>query len=300
MPVGVVRTPEDEIAWERAKARAREQYPDVSGDRFYRIVMSIYKKMTHYQPLSERQHSGRGKGEAGNRRWRSSLLVVIMTIALASATTHAASQKDVCDEGADFALGIEDYPSAIHLHEEILKRDPQNSLAHYHLGFALGMRGEHAGELREYLRAGELGLREWDFYLNLGIAWMERQQFEEAIEALTQARELGPRHAETHFNLALALERAGRLPEALNEISESLALEPSQEDAKNELAVIHAEMGDRRMAAAIWAALSQADPGDTVAATNLSVLCASSDPVPRECMCSRNQQTPLPTITAGL
>ena len=50
MPVGVVRSEEDEIAWERAKAAAHRQYPDVHGARFYRIVMAIYKKMTHYQP----------------------------------------------------------------------------------------------------------------------------------------------------------------------------------------------------------------------------------------------------------
>jgi len=52
MPVNVVRTREEEIAWGRAKARAREEYPDASGDRFYRIVMTIYKKMAHYQPRS--------------------------------------------------------------------------------------------------------------------------------------------------------------------------------------------------------------------------------------------------------
>src|ERR1700675_331764 len=50
MPVNVVRTLADEIAWERAKARAREEYPDATGERFYRIVMAIYKKMAHYQP----------------------------------------------------------------------------------------------------------------------------------------------------------------------------------------------------------------------------------------------------------
>lgn len=50
MPVNVVRTPEEEIAWERAKERAREEYPDVTGARLYRIVMAIYKKMAHYQP----------------------------------------------------------------------------------------------------------------------------------------------------------------------------------------------------------------------------------------------------------
>jgi hypothetical protein len=52
MPVNVVRTPEEEIAWERAKARARGQYPDATGERFYRIVMAIYKKIAHYQPGS--------------------------------------------------------------------------------------------------------------------------------------------------------------------------------------------------------------------------------------------------------
>jgi thymidylate kinase len=52
MPVNVVRTREEEIAWERAKARAREEYPDATGDRFYRIVMAIYKKIAHYQPHS--------------------------------------------------------------------------------------------------------------------------------------------------------------------------------------------------------------------------------------------------------
>ena len=58
MPVSVVKTPEDEIAWERAKARAHEEYPDATGERYYRIVMAIYKKMTHYQPKSRHHHRG--------------------------------------------------------------------------------------------------------------------------------------------------------------------------------------------------------------------------------------------------
>ncbi len=54
MPVNVVRSYEDEVAWERAKERAREQYPDATGARFYRIVMSIYKKMVHYDERRRR------------------------------------------------------------------------------------------------------------------------------------------------------------------------------------------------------------------------------------------------------
>ncbi len=61
MPVNVVSTPEEEIAWERAKARAHEEYPDATGDRFYRIVMAIYKKMVHYEPRTRQASSRRSR-----------------------------------------------------------------------------------------------------------------------------------------------------------------------------------------------------------------------------------------------
>lgn len=55
MPVGVVRTPEEELACERAKELARRQYPEATGARYYRIVMTIYKKMTGYEPAGRRR-----------------------------------------------------------------------------------------------------------------------------------------------------------------------------------------------------------------------------------------------------
>ncbi|HUN57122.1 MAG TPA: hypothetical protein VMU41_03350 [Candidatus Binataceae bacterium] len=54
MPVNVVKTPEDEIAWEHAKAVAREEYPYANGMQFYRIVMAIFKKMTHRNEITRR------------------------------------------------------------------------------------------------------------------------------------------------------------------------------------------------------------------------------------------------------
>ena len=55
MPVGVVRSPHDEELWERAKEMVRERHPDATGASYYRIVVGIYKKMAHYEPLEE-QH----------------------------------------------------------------------------------------------------------------------------------------------------------------------------------------------------------------------------------------------------
>ena len=66
MPTNVVRTPEEEIAWRRAKARAREEYPDAKDERFYRVAMAIYKKLINYKPLS----SGATAKAAAARRMR--------------------------------------------------------------------------------------------------------------------------------------------------------------------------------------------------------------------------------------
>lgn len=56
MPVNVVRTEQEELAWERAKEAARKEYPFLTGPRFYRIVMTIYKKMTGYKTRRVRRH----------------------------------------------------------------------------------------------------------------------------------------------------------------------------------------------------------------------------------------------------
>src|SRR5208283_3669204 len=65
----------------------------------------------------------------------------------------------ICDVGADYSLGVEDYPEAIRLHSEVLRKHPENALAHYHLGFAQGMVGNRTAEVTEYERAAALGLR---------------------------------------------------------------------------------------------------------------------------------------------
>ena len=44
MPINVARTPEDELAWERAKEKAREEYPDADGERFFRLVWQFTRR----------------------------------------------------------------------------------------------------------------------------------------------------------------------------------------------------------------------------------------------------------------
>jgi hypothetical protein len=120
---------------------------------------------------------------AGDRR--SETLKRISAIVAAAALTlslsipnraHAGGidQPQICDVGADYSLGIEDYPDAIRRHLDIVRAHPEDALAHYHLGFAFGMLGDRTSELREYRQAKALGLRAWDFFLNLGLAHLSR------------------------------------------------------------------------------------------------------------------------------
>jgi tetratricopeptide (TPR) repeat protein len=195
-------------------------------------------------------------------------LVLATPIRAASSATSEA----VCDIRADYALGVEDYPDAIRLHKSVLRQNPNDALAHYHLGYAYGMNHDRAGELREYIRARDLGLLQWALFLNLGLLYMERHDLPAALAALTVATKLGPQHSEAHFNLSLAYERAGLLPEARREILASLRLEPDQPDAQNTLAVIDAEMGNYQNARAVWTKLLRINPDYQSARKNIASL----------------------------
>jgi Flp pilus assembly protein TadD len=185
----------------------------------------------------------------------------------------AANTNDgICDNRADYYLGIEDYPQAARYHRELLAAHSDDALAHYHLGFAYGMMGRRGGEIAEYRKAAALGLADWGLYLNLGRAYLERGDLDPAVDALRKAAALGPNHPEAHFNLALAYERRGMLAPARQELESSLKLDPRQPDALNMLGLVYAEEGDYAHARQIWSGLAHDDPGFRPARANLAIL----------------------------
>src|SRR5260370_10051936 len=99
--------------------------------------------------------------------------VLLLSLGIARIVCAGGADQQVCDVGADYALGVEDYPKAIRLHAEVARKHPDNALAHYHLGFAEGMVGNRTAELSEYERAAALVLRNWDLFLNIGLAQLE-------------------------------------------------------------------------------------------------------------------------------
>ena len=198
--------------------------------------------------------------------------ILLLLLGIACNASADGSEHQVCDVGADYALGIEDYPEAIRIHAEVVRKRPDDALAHYHLGFAQGMTGNRTAEVSEYQRAAALGLRNWDLFLNLGLAQLENGDVDAATDNLRRAVLLGEDHPESHFNLALVYERRGLLGDAEREMLASLRLNPRQPDARNSLAVIYAEERKSVRAAMVLRELVREAPDYEPARKNLALL----------------------------
>ncbi len=213
------------------------------------------------------------------RSFRPCLIAIILSVLLcelpaaARASSNSASEgEQVCDPLADYYRGMEDYAQAIQRHRAVIRRDPSNALAHYHLGFAYGLMGEHRQELAEYQKAIALGLDDWHLFLNLGLLYLESGHSKDATEVLKLATLLAPSRPETHFNLGLAYERRGELPAAEQEILLSLQLDPDQLDARNTLGAIYAQEGNYLRASEEWTELVKKNPDYAPARANLNIL----------------------------
>jgi tetratricopeptide (TPR) repeat protein len=207
-----------------------------------------------------------------DRRLIFGVATLLMIFSAMNSSAAVAPAEGACDVAADIALEVGDYATAIELHQRVLRSESNNANARYHLGFAYGMAGLTTEEIGEYRTAIALGLKKWDLFLNLGLAYADRHDPERAIAALETAISLGPEHAESHFNLAVVYEEQNRLDEALQQIITSLVLDPRNSDALNTDAIICARMGNVSLARTIWMQLLRQEPNYGPARTNLALM----------------------------
>jgi len=178
----------------------------------------------------------------------------------------------VCDPIADYYLGMENYAEAIRRHQVLIEQQHDDALAYYHLGFAWGMTGDHRREIAYYQKAVELGLSDWELFLNLGLAYIEAERLDSASQVLRLSVLMGPYEPQSHYNLGLVYERQGILQKAEQELLLSLRLAPNQAETRNQLGVVYAEEGNYQRAYQEWSELALSDPYYAPVRANLAIL----------------------------
>jgi choline-sulfatase len=119
--------------------------------------------------------------------------------------------------------------------EQILKSDPQNTLARFHLGECY-LRGKHSAE----------ALREWETTLKLdpqyapaaesiGSYWLAQGDYAKARWRFLQVVALAPESYSGHFQLAVAEEHLGMTSDARAHFQIACKIAPEDEECKREL-----------------------------------------------------------------
>lgn len=95
-------------------------------------------------------------------------------------------------------------------------KDPTYYIAWHMAGAALNQAKDYAGAVKMYLKGLEARPNAADTYCNLGGAYYNLQQIDDAAAAFRKSIELDPRYAQglAYTNLAMVLQRAGKNEEA--------------------------------------------------------------------------------------
>jgi Flp pilus assembly protein TadD len=198
------------------------------------------------------------------------------------------------------------YQNSETLWSATLQDNPNCSIAHLNLGFALAQRGDaqqaaiHYREAIEIdpvnpeafedlgtveLRNGNLddALKDFrialalrpdfaDAYSDLGTVWMQKGQLDMAAYCLKLSLELVPYSAIAHFNLGNIRARQGRTQDAIAEYQEAVRLNSATVDAWNNLAGLLLKTGRLDEAAECLQKVAALEPNTPEAHSNLGNL----------------------------
>ena len=145
-----------------------------------------------------------------------------------------------CDDVADTAMIRQDYKTGILLHERLLKKNGENGLAWYHLGYAYGQMGDHQREVRFYERAVALGFKDAYIFFNLGMAYRELGEIEKSIGTFKKAVTENPKDPDTYYGLGLGYYLLGKEELARAALLKSTGIDPEHLDARTLLSVLSA------------------------------------------------------------
>jgi len=123
----------------------------------------------------------------------------------------------------------------------------RNSLAHNNLGNAFLQKGQTEEAIAHIREAVRINPAISEAMNNLGLALLQKGQTGEAIALFREAVRINPSYSEPHNNLGYALLQKSQAEEAIAHFREALRINPAYSEAMNNLAYSLATAGDGRL-----------------------------------------------------
>jgi tetratricopeptide (TPR) repeat protein len=153
-------------------------------------------------------------------------------------------------------------PASVDQIEAAIKRDPANSKLYVELGLAYWDKNDSQHALDAFQQAVRIGPSSAEAHNWLGVALMEKSDLPGAIAELRKAVSLNPTYARAYANLGSSLSTSGDLTEAIEVFKKALALEPNSVTAHLNLGIALRQHGDAEGALAHLRRVAEAEPND--------------------------------------
>ena len=132
----------------------------------------------------------------------------------------------------------------------------------FNLGLAYGNAGQYEEAIASYKEALRIKPDDADAHYNLGVTYGESGQYEEAIASYKEALRIKPDDADAHYNLGYAYRKLGQYEEAIASFKKSIRIKPDDANAHYSLGLAYDESGQYEEAIASYKEVLRIKPDD--------------------------------------
>jgi len=132
----------------------------------------------------------------------------------------------------------------------------------FNLGLAYGNAGQYEEAIASYKEAIRIKPDDADAHYNLGVTYGESGQYEEAIASYKEALRIKPDDADAHYNLGYVYRELGQYEEAIASFKKSIRIKPDDANAHYSLGLAYDESGQYEEAIASYKEVLRIKPDD--------------------------------------